>query len=281
MTTLRGTFSLLLITLNTLVWTLPLLVTHLLKVLLPWTGWRRFWSRAQNGIGEAWISFNNWNLALLNPVRWDVQGLEGLSMDQWYLVVANHQTWVDILVLQRVFNRRIPFLKFLLKKELLWVPFLGLAWWLLDYPFLERSSNAGKDMETLRRSAVKFKLTPVSVMSFVEGTRFTAEKHGSQGSPYRHLLKPKAGGLALVLGSMGEAIQTVVDVTIAYPGGPPTLWGFLCGRSREVKVRVRSLLLDAQLRGDFSRDKAYRRRLVTWVGEVWGEKDVLLGSLPD
>ncbi len=279
MGTLRGAFSLLLMTLNTLFWTLPLLATFLLKVLLPGREWRRFWSRALNGIGVAWVSFNNWNLAFTNPVRWDVQGVEGLSPDRWYLVMANHRSWVDILVLQRVLNGRIPFLKFLLKKELLWVPFLGLAWWLLDYPFLERGSSAAKDLETIRRSAVRFKLTPVSVVSFVEGTRFTPAKQEAQRSPHRHLLKPKAGGLALVLGAMGEGIHEILDVTIAYPGGAPTLWEFLCGRAREVRVRVKCMPVGPELRGDFSQDKAFRRRFVTWLGERWEEKDLLLGEL--
>ncbi len=212
-------------------------------------------------------------------MRWDVEGVEGLSPDRWYVVVANHQSRVDIPVLQKVFNGRIPFLRFFLKKELFWVPFLGLAWWLLDFPFLERSSNASKDMETIRRSAAKFKLAPVSVMNFVEGTRFTAPKRESQRSPHRHLLKPKAGGLALILESLGDELHGILDVTIAYAGGPPTLWEFVSGRTREVKVRVKFLPIGPELRGDFSQDKAFRRHLVTWLGNVWEEKDLLLDSL--
>ncbi len=279
MATLRGAFSLLLLVLNTLFWTLPILVLQLFKVLVPAPGWRRFWSRAQNGVGTAWISFNNWNLALLNPAVWEVEGLEGLARDRWYLVTSNHQSWVDILVLQRVLNRRVPFLKFFLKKELFWVPFLGLAWWALDYPFLERSGNAGRDLEAIRRAAGKFTLAPVSVMSFVEGTRFTPEKHAKQGSPYRRLLKPKAAGLAMVLPAMGEGLHGVLDMTIAYPGGAPTLWTFLCGRVPRIRVRGRLIRVGPELQGDFSGDKAYRRRFVSWLNGVWEEKDRLLETL--
>ena len=124
----RGGFSLLLITLNVIFWTLPLLLLHLVKILIPMPGWRRFWSGIQNWIGALWISFNNLNLRLTNPVRWDVQGLEGLTRDRWYLIMANHQSWVDILVLQKVFNGKAPFMKFFLKKQLFWVPFMGLSW---------------------------------------------------------------------------------------------------------------------------------------------------------
>ena len=56
---------------------------------------------------------------------WDVEGVETLDRSEWYLVLANHQSWVDIAVLQRIFHRKIPFLKFFIKKELLWLPILG------------------------------------------------------------------------------------------------------------------------------------------------------------
>ena len=258
---------------NTVAWTLPLLACQLLKLMLPSDAWRRFWSRLQNGIGTAWISFNNLALRLLNPVRWDVEGLEGLRSDRWYLVVANHRSWVDILVLQRVFNRRIPFLKFLLKRELFWVPFLGLAWWALDYPFLERSSRPDRDLEAIRKAAHRFRLLPVSVMNFVEGTRFTPEKHRRQHSPYRHLLKPKAGGLVFLLSTMGEEVHSVLDVTIAYTGEAPSLWGFLCGKTREVMVRVDEVPVGPELVGDFREDKAFRRRFTAWLRDLWAAKD--------
>ena len=276
---LRGALSLLLLFLNTLAWILPLLLFHLLKSILPWTGWRAFWSRVQHGIGTHWISFNNWTLAVLNPVRWDVPGLEGLEREDWYLVVANHQSWVDILVLQRILNRRVPFMKFFLKKELFWVPLLGLAWWSLDYPFLERSSTPSRDLDTILRSCRKFQLTPVSIMVFAEGTRFTPEKGARQGSRFRHVLKPKAAGLTALLQGMGDHIRSVLDVTIAYPGGPPTFWEFLCGRTREIRVRVEVVPVDPELVGDFAADKAYRRRFTEWLNELWTRKDQRMGAL--
>lgn len=275
----RGALSLLIFALNTIVWILPLLVLHLLKLAVPIRGWRWFWSRLQSGIGTLWVSVNNWNLALTNPVRWDVQGVEGLAPDLWYLVIANHRSWVDILVLQRVFNGRIPFLKFFLKKELFWVPLLGLAWWTLDYPFLARSSTPKKDLEAIQRAAERFKLLPVSVMNFVEGTRFTPEKHEKQNSPYHNLLKPKAGGMTFLLSAMRDEIRTVLDVTIAYPGGTPTFWGFLCGQVKEIRVRVASIPVDDSLVGDLGQDKAFRRRFSTWQKDLWARKDRELEGL--
>ncbi len=275
----RGALSLFLFTVNTIFWIFPLLLCHFLKLALPVDGWRRFWSSFQNGIGWAWISFNNGTLSLTNPVRWDIQGVEGLARDQWYLVIANHRSWVDILVLQRVFNGKIPFLKFFLKKELFWVPFLGLAWWALDYPFLARSATASKDLEAIQKVAEKFKIVPVSVMNFVEGTRFTPEKHEKQRSPYTNLLKPKTGGMTFLISSMSEEIHSVLDVTIAYPQGVPTLWGFLCGRAEEIRVRVKTIPVGEEQVGDYWKDKAFRRRFTTWQKELWAEKDRELGEL--
>ena len=275
----RGAFSLFLFSLNTVFWTFPLLFSHLLKLLLPVRGWRTFWSGVQNRIGTIWISFNNLNLRVLNPVRWDVEGVEGLPPHEWYMVIANHRSWVDILVLQRVFNRKIPFLKFFLKKELFWVPFLGVAWWSLDFPFLERSARADKDMETIREAAEKFEILPVSIMNFVEGTRFTAEKQEKQRSPYRHLLKPKAGGLTFILSAMGERLHAILDVTIAYPGGTPTFWQFLCGEVREIRVRARAIPVEEELLGDYSKDKAFRREFTDWLAGLWAAKDQALAGL--
>jgi 1-acyl-sn-glycerol-3-phosphate acyltransferase len=278
---LRGILSLVLMALNTLLWTVPILLFYLFKVSLPARGWRRFWSRAQNAVGAAWIGFNNLNLRFLNPARWDVEGLDGLDPEAWYLVMANHQSWVDILVLQKVFNRRIPFLKFFLKKQLFWVPFLGLAWWALDYPFLERSSNPRRDLEMIRKAAEKFQVVPVSVMNFVEGTRFTHEKHEKQRSPYRHLLKPKAGGLTSILTAMDGHFRSILDVTIAYPGGAPTMWQFLKGDVEEIRIRVRERAITEEILGDFGTDKVFRRRFLTWLNGVWKEKDRELVRLLD
>jgi 1-acyl-sn-glycerol-3-phosphate acyltransferase len=182
-------------------------------------------------------------------------------------------------VLQKVFNRRIPFLKFFLKKELFWVPFLGLAWWSLDFPFLKRSASTESDLETIKKAAMKFKARPVSVMNFVEGTRFTAAKHQRQRSPYAHLLKPKPGGMTFLLSNMKDQIESILDVTIAYSGGTPTFWGFLCGKTREVRVRVREIRVEPWMTGDFGKDKAFRRRFMGWQKKLWEEKDRELEAL--
>ena len=135
---LRGVTSLIFYGLNTVLCCIPLFLVALVKLVLPIKPVQNGCRRVLTAIATFWIGVNNLNQRLFNGIRWDVQGIENLNPKGWYMVVANHQSWVDILVLQNVFHRRIPFLKFFLKKELFWFPLLGQAWWALDFPFMKR-----------------------------------------------------------------------------------------------------------------------------------------------
>ena len=286
---LRGVLSMLLLYTNTLFcFTVLLLPIAFLKLLVPIRGWRKLCGLLLNGIAVLWISVNNFNISWSQRIKWDVRGMEGLSLRQWYLVISNHQTWVDIVVQQKIFNRRIPFLKFFLKKELIWVPLLGIAWWALDFPFMKRYSASflkkhphlkGKDIEITRQACRKFKSLPVSIMNFVEGTRFTPEKHDKQKSPFNHLLKPKAGGIGFVLSTMGEQLSNILNVTIMYPGGDTRFWSFLCGRIKEIRIVVEKLPVTDELLGDYIDDKEYQVKFQNWLNDVWSEKDALLDSV--
>ncbi len=247
----------------------------LLKLALPIGAVRRLADRVLNTLAETWISINGTWMVLVQRHRWDVQGLEGLRRKGWYLVSSNHQSWVDILVLQRVLHRRVPFLKFFLKRQLLYVPVMGLAWWALDFPFMRRRSGSrSQDLATARKACERFRQLPTCVMNFLEGTRFSRAKHEAQASPYRHLLKPKVGGMATALSAMGERFDALLDVTIVYPGGVPTFWDLLSGRVRDVVVRVRSREIPQDLLGgDYEGDAAFRARMQAWVQQLWTEKD--------
>ncbi|QDL54505.1 acyltransferase [Rhodoferax aquaticus] len=279
---------------NALFWVPILLAFALIKFVLPFKRIRLVIDPILLFIAESWISGNSAWMALTQRTHWDVQGIDNLDAHSWYMVNSNHQSWVDILVLQHLLNRRIPLLKFFIKQELIWVPVMGLAWWALDFPFMRRHSEEflrkhpelrGKDQETTRKACEKFALIPTSVMSFMEGTRFTPAKHAKQQSPYRHLLKPKAGGVALALNAMGERFQAVLDVTIVYPDGAPTFSSFLAGRMHRVVVRVRRLPVPQDLMvGDYGKDAAYREAFSQWVQQLWREKDTqisqILSALP-
>lgn len=275
----RGLFSLVVVVVNTAFWSSLLFLVAILKFAVPREGWRMWCTGVLSGIAQNWVGVNTWGLELTKRITWDVRGTENLNPNAWYLVVANHQSWVDIVVLQKIFHRRIPMLKFFLKRELIWVPLLGIAWWALDFPFLKRSSSTQKDFDTTLKACEKFKLAPVAVMIFLEGTRFTAKKHSEQNSAFNNLLKPKIGGIALVLSSMKEQLHSLLDVTIVYPQGVQNIWAFLCAKSMTVKVRVNQRPVDESLIGDYVNDRQMRRRLTSWVNAMWVDKDGLITEL--
>ena len=273
----------LLIASSTLLHVTPILLVSLLKAVLPFKRLQSAANPLLTGIAESWIGFNGWLWDRFTHTRLELREDAALRMDGHYLVLANHQSWVDILVLQKVFNRRIPFMRFFLKRQLIWVPLLGLAWWALDFPFMGRYTKkqiarnpelAGRDIEATRRACAKFREIPVAIMNFVEGTRFTPAKHARQQSPYRHLLKPKSGGVAFVLDAMGDGLHGILDVTIAYPAGRPSMLDLIGNRIPEVRVQVRQRPIPAALiGGNYQDDRAFRARFQQWMNGLWEQKD--------
>jgi 1-acyl-sn-glycerol-3-phosphate acyltransferase len=292
---IRGLIAGLLLVINTLFWCTLLLALSVVKLVLPLPAVRQRIDPVLNAIATAWIACNSGWMQLTQRTTWDVQGVDALQYRGWYLVNCNHQSWVDIFVLQHTMNRRIPLLKFFLKQELIYVPVIGLAWWALDFPFMKRHSRAAlrknpalrqQDRDTTRRACEKFALVPTSVMNFAEGTRLTRAKHAAQSSPYQHLLKPKAGALALALNAMGAQFQSLVDVTIVYPAGVPSFWDFLCGRTPRIVLRARQVPIPGEFSlGDYETDSEFRGRLHRWLADLWEQKDqqiaALLPATPD
>lgn len=270
---------------NTVAHTLPLIAIALVKLVLPASVWRLALGRVLVVLAERWIAINSALIRTFTPTRIELSCADAaaLSRDASYLVLCNHQSWVDIPVLQHVLNRRVPLLRFFLKRQLIWVPLLGLAWWALDFPFMRRHSReaiarrpelALADIAATRRACQRFRDTPVAVMNFVEGTRFTTAKHQAQNSPYRHLLRPKAGGVAQVLSAMGELLQGVLDVTIVYPQGRPSVIDLLAGRIQTIHVDLRVVAIPtALLDGDDEQAKAAQR---DWLNTIWDDKDRLI-----
>ena len=286
---LKGALAALLVVVNTLFWFVPVFVLAMFKLAVPLEAWQRLCRRWLAWLAEHWISVNRAITALTQNIEWDIDIPASLDRRESYLVIANHQSWADIVVLQRAFNRRIPFLKFFLKQQLIWVPFLGIAWWALDMPFMKRHSREylerhpekrGADLEVTRRACEKFRGMPVAIMNFVEGTRFRHEKHLAQQSPYRHLLKPRAGGIAFALNAMDGAIRKMLDVTIVYRPHRAGFWGLLSGKVQRVVVRAREIDIPERfLHGDYQNDPVWRDDFQGWLRELWQQKDELIESL--
>ncbi|MCP5091890.1 MAG: acyltransferase [Gammaproteobacteria bacterium] len=288
---LRGILVFLGFTINTIFWFIPILFLAIIKLVVPLPSLRRGVTRLLMACGENWISVNSAILLTFASIDWQARGLENLRRDEWYLIMVNHQTWIDILVLQKVFNRRIPFLKFFIKQQLIWFPFLGIAWWAMDMPFMKRFSPSylvknphmkGQDLRRTRKACEKFRHTPTSVINFLEGTRFSVEKRDRKNSPYQHLLVPRAGGFAIAMSSMGRLFGTILDVTLVYPNGAAKFWDMCCGSHVQVIVNVKERPVEEWLLSrNYEEDRDFRRRVHRWLGEIWQEKDELIQQTLD
>ncbi len=278
-----------LVSLNCVVHILPLLLVALIKFILQATPARSLCDRILMAIANSWIIANNWMFDNLTSTKVTITGQPEAMMQGHYMVLSNHQSWVDIPVLQKVLLHRLPFLRFFIKSQLIWVPLLGLAWWALDMPFMKRYTReqiernpelAGRDIEATRKACEKFRHVPVSIVNFSEGTRFTPAKHEKQNSPFKHLLKPRAGGTAFVLDAMGDSLDTLVDVTIAYPNGAGELPDLFANRMPEIRVDVRVIPIpEALRRGNYQTDPEHRERMQTWINQLWEDKDKRLSEL--
>ncbi len=285
---LRGLVAGLLLVFNTLLWCWPLFALALLK-LLPFAASRRLSRRLMGHIAECWADGNRAWIDRLGAIRWHLEGLDTLPGRGSCLVISNHQSWVDIFVLQYHLNRRLPLLRFFLKQELIWIPVFGLCCWALDFPFMQRHSKAylarhpekrGSDLATARQACARLRGVPVALFNFLEGTRFTEAKHADQQSPYRHLLRPRAGGIALAIGAMGEQLETLVDVTIHYPDGRPRFRDLLCGNLHRVAVSFAARPIPGEFLGrSYDQDEAFRLQFQQWVNRLWEDKDAQLERL--
>jgi 1-acyl-sn-glycerol-3-phosphate acyltransferase len=289
MRSLRGLTALLLHIGNSLLWCLPLYALIPVKLLAFRPSWRARVDRLLAAAADGWVGGTLWLTRRLQSLDLELEPLPELAPQGRYLVVCNHQSWVDIIVLIHLLPRTIPFPRFFTKKEMLWLPLLGIAFWALDFPIMHRYSREflerhphlrGRDLLNARRACERFRKRPVTIVNFLEGTRLTPEKHARQESPYRHLLRPRFGGVALVVNALGEDLDAVLDLTVVYPAGVPNFWDFLCGHRHPVRATSRVLGIPPRLRGgDYGADGEYRRNFQVWIEEIWEEKDRSIAGL--
>jgi len=285
MALLTGITASVLLALNTLFWCLPLFVLGILGLPLPGRG-RRWLQPAMDAIVQGWVGVNRliFRALKLTDLELHLFDADRLATDRWYLVVSNHQSWTDIVLLQTMLWGHIPTVKFFTKRQLIWVPLIGVAMWFLGFPYVNRASREqiasnpellAQDRENTLAACEGFKHHPTSVLIFLEGTRFTAEKHRSQDARFQRLLNPKLGGLAYVASSLGDRLHQLIDITLVYPDGVPSFWDFLQGRCPRVRAYVHCRSFPAEL-PDGSDDQVVREELGPWIEALWREKDALL-----
>lgn len=270
----------------------PIFLGGLLKRLLPSGRLRAKFTIRLANLAKRWVANNDRIFDTMLPTKWEVSGVETGSHDGRYLMVSNHASWVDIIAIFRAFHDDYPFIRFFMKSQLLWFPILGQACWALDFPFMKRHSpdfvakhpeKRGEDLETTRKACRKYRHIPVAILNFLEGTRFSETKRRAEGSPYRHLLRPRSGGISFVLASMGEQLDAIYDVTLAYPGREVNMIDFLLGRTPRVVVHVRRVEVPQEFFDAAVTERGeVRDRFKLWLEQLWREKDELLERLdPD
>ena len=252
--------------------------------------WQKFWSKPVVAFCTGWGYVCILMEKIVLPVKYNLtyKG-EPLSQDQSYLILSNHQSMTDIPVLVRAVLGKVPFMRFFAKASLKKVPVFGTAWTAIDCPFMKRYSKEflaqnphlkGKDLEETIASCRKLRHSHVSITNYVEGTRFTLKKHEETQSPYKHLLAPRAGGVALAIAALEGKLQKIVDLTVYYHQKQNTLWDYLCGRLKEVTVHVEVREIPAHFyQGDYQNDPEFKAEFQAWLNVIWQDKDQLLDTI--
>jgi len=286
---LRGLAIFILLTLNLALWGTLVFLGGLVKLLMPTKPSRTRVVRGLAWLAERWVGWNNDIFDALLPTKWDITGVDGIRYEGRYLIISNHISWVDIFAVLRAFHGHAAFIRFFLKHQLIWSPIVGQACAALEFPFMHRYTpeelqkhpeKRGKDLETARRLCRRYRFIPVAILNFVEGTRFSRKKHIEQESPYRHLLRPRAGGISFALASLGENLDAMFDVTIAYPHHDLTMWQFVTGKADRITIRVRRLDVPPDfLTPAVTEQGPVREQFKAWIDQVWREKDEQLDQL--
>ncbi|MBS0349834.1 MAG: 1-acyl-sn-glycerol-3-phosphate acyltransferase [Proteobacteria bacterium] len=285
---LRAIIVLILLFINMVIVSTLIIIFSGIVLLLPIKNWRHQGRAWIQNWPVWWMDINALILKIFDGAKWEIAGPNNLDTNHWYLLICNHQSWIDILILGIYFRHKIPNLKFFMKKELLWtLPGAGLACYLLGYPFMARHSHEqirkkpelkNIDIQTTRASCNKFKEFPTTVVIFVEGTRFTTAKKESQQSPYQHLLKPKATGVALVLSELQNHLSSIINVSLQYHPQYFSLFDFLLGKVKKIHLHIELLPVTADLIGDPYQDRLFRKNVQGWLNQLWSIKDQKLTS---
>lgn len=273
----------------TLVLLVPMMIAALVKLVAPIEGARIVCRRVVVWIAERWLDLLAGLIRSCLDTRIEVTGEGDVDRSKSYVLLCNHQTWVDVPVLLHVFHGRLPFWRFFLKRGLIWMPLLGPAFWALEYPFvrfpspetLERHpERRGENLRTAREACARLRGVPSTVVNFPEGALFTPERHRAQHAGFRFLLRPRAGGTALVLAALGDQVEALIDVTMRFPDGPPSLIRFLSNRVERIEVHVRRVRVPSEMTfGDYENDPEFRSRFQAWLNDLWREKDERLARM--
>jgi 1-acyl-sn-glycerol-3-phosphate acyltransferase len=233
-----------------------------------------------------WCMLTKKTILLSTFGYWDFPDTSALSKGKHYLIIANHQSWFDIIVIAISTYKKVPPYRFFMKRELLWqLPIAGLMCKILGFPFLKRHTRAEikqdpslreNDITTTRKACASFKDYPTTFVNFSEGTRFTQAKHNAGKSRFKYLLNPRPRGCSIILSELKNQIAGIIDLTICYSDKKPCILKLFFGKTKHIRCNLALLPLTADLAGNFSQDEKYRTHFQGWMEKRWQIKDAIL-----
>ncbi len=286
--TIKGVLSTLFYVLNTIFLTIPIFLLAILKLIVPIKAWQSMCSTSILWLADRWVYNNLVCSQQFSRLNTQIIGDISVPTNSSFLVIANHQSAIDIVIMQFVLRGKIPFLRFFLKQELIFIPFLGIAFWALDFPFMKRFKKSllekkphlkGKDVEATRKACEKFKDISISIVNYVEGTRFSKEKNLQQGNTYKNLLQPRAGGVGYVMTLLGNQINYILDITLSYPDSDGSYWSFATGEMQTIIFHINTVPVTDAHRGNYLEDPKFRASFQSWLSTLWRDKDLRLSNI--
>ena len=283
-----GLITFLLILIELIIGFGTLAIINIPRGIIPLKIFKIYLAKVSNIIGDLTVYGLKLIMLLMHGNNISIINNQKFDKNEWYMAMSNHQSWADIFILLVAANYKLPLLKFFMKRELWWIPFVFLANKTLNMPFVNRHSKKeieqnpslrNQDYKNTLKSCKRFLRTPSTIFSYAEGTRFTDEKHDQQGSPYNNLLSPKIGGMATALSAMPN-INTLVDYTVVYKSKKRDAWSFAKGDMKHVKVLVTKYKIPDNLKNrNYANDKDYRDEFKNWIESIWAEKDKKIEEL--
>lgn len=141
-------------------------------------------------------------LTKVNPFwRINVSGLENIDKNATYVIVANHQSLADIII---IYKTKMQF-KWVAKESLLKVPLIGWCLALCKHIMLERGDFSS--IKKIYHTASVYLKDNMSVLFFPEGTRSKTDEMGKfQSGAFKLAIKEKKPILPIVLTGTRDAI---------------------------------------------------------------------------
>ena len=278
-------FSITVLLINSGIVFLPLVFFSLIKVIVPIKRVQYHCTTVVQALASFWVSFTILITKMLSPTEIEFEQNTKLSKKNTYLVISNHKSWLDTLVLMLAFHKKIPFPKFFMKSQMFFVPIIGMVCWALEFPAMKRYSKSyiaqhpekkGKDIEMTQKYCKNLSDRPTTIVNFVEGTRYTKEK--AVDTKYSYLLNPKAGGIAVILKSLSDRMIGVLNTTIVYDNPNQTLWDFMICRTKKIKIKVDFIPIKDVPLGDYFNNAEDKQIFQDWLNNLWLNKDKYIDS---